>query len=156
MTTSEYAMQDILRTAIQREIDAYALYTNTAEMVQAPHTKEMLKELAAQEVGHRNKLESLLAGKVFGVLSETQQRRVTDLKITDYLVEVPLAPDSDLQDILIVAGKRENASHDLYASLAELAEEGDTAKLFRFLASEELTHKQRVESLYEELFYQDN
>ncbi|MCD6521128.1 MAG: hypothetical protein J7M05_14525 [Anaerolineae bacterium] len=58
--------------------------------------------------------------------------------------------------MLIVAGKREKASHDLYAALAQVTEDPETVQLFEFLANEELTHKNRVESLYEELVYQDN
>ncbi len=151
MATPTNVIQDILKTAIQREIDAYTLYSTAAERVKLPHAKELLQDLATQEVGHRNKLEALLAGNVFRVLSKTQQKQVTD-----YLVEVPLAADSDLQDILIVAGKREKASHDLYAALAKVAEDETTVKLFEFLAGEEATHKRRVETLYEELFYKDN
>jgi rubrerythrin len=156
MSTSDNPIHDILRTAIQREIDAYTLYTNAAQMIETPHAQEILKDLAAQEVGHRNRLESLLKGNVFRVISKGQQQRVVDLKITDHLVEEPLAPDSDLQDILIVAGKRESASHDLYAALATVSEDGDTRKLFEFLANEELTHKHRVESLYDEIVYKEN
>lgn len=109
-----------------------------------------------QEQGHRNRLESLLKGKVFQVLSKTQQKKVIDLKITDYLIEVPLVSDSDLQDILIVAGKREKASHGLYTALAQVSEDAETVKLFGFLANEELGHKNRVETLYEQIVLKDN
>jgi rubrerythrin len=156
MSTPDNAIQDILRTAIQRENDAYALYNSASEKVDAASAREMLQDLAAQEVGHRRRLEGLLAGRVFRVLSVDQQRKVTDLKITDYLVEEPLADDSDIQDVLIVAGKREKGSHDLYAALAQVADDADTAKLFEFLAAEELTHKNRVESLYEDLVLKEN
>ena len=156
MSTSDNPIHDILRTAIQREIDAYTLYSTTADKVQAPHAKQILQDLAAQELGHRKRLESLLAGNVFRVVSRAQQKQVQDLKITDYLVEVPLTPDSDFQDILIVAGKREKGSHDLYAALAKVSDDADTVKLFDFLANEELAHKNRVESLYEEIVYKDN
>ena len=156
MSTSDNAIRDILRTAIQREIDAYTLYTNAAKMIETPHVREILNDLAAQEVGHRNKLEGLLNGNVFRVISKGQQQQVVDLKITDYLVEEPLSPDSDFQDILIVAGKRESASHNLYASLAKVSADEDTVRLFEFLAKEELTHKHRVESLYDEIVYKEN
>jgi rubrerythrin len=149
-------MQNILRTAIQREIDANTLYSRAAEMVKTPHAAAMLKELAAQEVGHRNKLEGLLAGKTSRVLSKVDPKKVQDLKITDYLIEVPLAADSDLQDILIVAGKREKGSYDLYTALAQVAGDAEIVKLFEFLASEEATHKHRVEALYEEIVLKDN
>ncbi len=156
MSTADNALQSIIRTAIQREIDAYTLYSTAAKTVQNAQAREMLKDLATQEEGHRKKLEGLLAGKVFRVLSKAQQRKVVDLKITDYLIEEPLAADSDFQTILIVAGKRERASFELYSALARVAEDGETKKLFEFLANEELTHKHRVESLYDELVYKEN
>lgn len=156
MSTSDNPLHDILRTAIQREIDAYTLYTNAAQMVDTPHTQEILKDLAAQEVGHRNRLEALLKGNVFRALSKVRQQKVVDLKITDYLVEVPLAPDSGFQDILIVAGKRESASHALYSALAQVSDDEEATKLFEFLANEEMTHKHRVESLYDEIVYKEN
>ncbi len=156
MTTPENAVQSILRTAMQRESDAYNLYTTAAKMVETAYVKEMLSDLAAQETGHRAKLEGLLKGRIFRVLSKPQEKKVVDLKITDYLVEEPLAPDSDFQTVLIVAGKREKASHDLYTSLAQITDDGETNKLFQFLANEELTHKNRIEKLYEELVLKDN
>ena len=156
MSTADNALQSIIRTAIQREIDAYTLYSTAGKAAQNAQAKEMLKDVAAQEEGHRKKLEGLLAGKVFRVLSKTQQRKVVDLKITDYLIEEPLSPDSDFQTILIVAGKRERASFELYSALARVAGDTDTKRLFEFLASEELTHKHRVESLYDELVYKEN
>jgi len=156
MSSSENPIHDILRTAIQREIDSHTLYSNAAKMIDARHAQDMLKDLAAQEQGHRERLEALLRGNVFRALSRVQQRKVTDLKITDILVEEPLAPDSDFQDILIVAGKRERASHELYDTLARVSEDADTKKLFEFLANEELTHKHRVEALYDEIVYQEN
>jgi rubrerythrin len=153
---SDNAIREILQVAVQREIDAYNLYHSAAAMVDTPHSKETLNDLALQEVGHRNRLQALLDGNRFRAISRAQQKKVTDLKITDYLVEVPLTPNSDFQDILIVAGKREKASHDLYAALAEVADDEETTQLFQFLASEELGHKNRVETLYEQIVYKDN
>jgi len=156
MSTPDNAVQQVLRTAIQREIDAHNLYNSAVEIVDNAQAKEMLKDLAAQELGHRAKLESLLAGRVFRVLSGAQQKQVEDLRITDYLVEAPLTEGSDFQDVLIVAGKRENASHELYSALAEVADDEDTKQLFSYLATEELTHKRRVETLYDQIVYREN
>lgn len=156
MNTSGNALEDILRVAIQREIDAYTLYNNMAKITESAPAVEILNDLAAQEMGHRRKLEGLLEGRVFKVLSKAQQAKVTDLKITDYLLEEPLAADSDFQDVLIVAGKREKASHELYEALTRVADDEDTKKLFIYLANEELAHKRRIENLYDELVYREN
>lgn len=149
-------LQSVIRTAIQREIDANTLYNNAAKLATTPHGRDLLLDMAAQELGHRNRLEAMLKGDVFKVLSRKQQKQVVDLKITDYLVEEPLSADSDLQNILIVAGKREKGSFELYSAMARVAGDPEIVKLFEFLANEEMTHKRRVEMMYDELVYQDN
>lgn len=156
MPAMDEQMEQILQTAIQREIDAHNLYSSTAEEVDRPEAKSILEELAAQEVGHRERLETLLEGGRFRAISKAQQKKVVDLKITDYLVEAPLDAESDLQDVLIVAGKREKASRDLYTALGEVAEDEDVKNLFDFLATQEAQHKKRVETLYEKVVYQWN
>ena len=156
MSPSENPLHDILRTAIQREIDAHNLYSSAADKVETPHAKGILQELATQELGHRRRLEALLEGNALRVVSRSAQKKVEDLKLTDYLIEVPLGADPDFQDILIVAGKREKASHDLYAALAIVSDDDETTQLFDFLATEELTHKRRVETLYEDIVYKEN
>lgn len=156
MDTSLTSLQQILRTAIQREIEANALYNRAAETVKAPEARDLLRDLALQELGHRHRLEALLEGNLWVALSEAQARKVQDLKITDYLIEVPLTAEASIQDILIVAGKREAGSHALYAGLAQVAEADEARRLFEFLAAEELMHKQRIEALYERLFYAEN
>lgn len=156
MSTLSNPLQSIIRTAIQREIDANTFYSNVAKLAITPHGRDLLLDMAAQELGHRNRLEAMLKGDVFKVLSRKQQKQVVDLKITDYLVEEPLSADSDLQTILIVAGKREKASSELYSALARVAGDPEVVKLFEFLANEEMTHKRRVETMYDELVYQDN
>ncbi len=156
MSTATNPLQSIIHTAIQREIDAHALYTNAAKIAATPHARDLLLDMAAQELGHRNRLEAMLKGDTFKILTRKQQKQVVDLKITDYLVEEPLSADSDLQAILIIAGKREKSSFELYSALARVAGDADTVKLFEFLATEELTHKRRVEMMYDELVYQEN
>lgn len=156
MKTSPPSLENILRTAIQREVEANALYSRLAEMVTSPQAQDLLRDLALQELGHRNRLQALLERDVLSALSEAQNRKIQDLKITDYLVEVPITPEADVQDILIVAGKREAASHALYQGLSQVAEQAEVRRLFEFLAAEELAHKGRIEALYEQLFYAEN
>ncbi|MHB1356317.1 MAG: ferritin-like domain-containing protein [Anaerolineae bacterium] len=156
MSTLSNPLQSIILTAIQREIDANTMYSNAAKMAITPNGRDLLFEMAAQELGHRNRLEAMLKGDTFKVLSKKQQKQVVDLKITDYLVEEPLSADSDLQTILIVAGKREKGSFELYSAMARVAGDPDSVKLFEFLANEELAHKRRVEAMYDELVYLDN
>jgi rubrerythrin len=156
MSTLSNPLQSIIHIAIQREIAANALYSHAAELAATPNGRDLLLDMAAQELGHRNRLEAMLKGDLFKVLTRKQQKQVVDLKITDYLVEEPLDANSDLQTILIVAGMREKGSFELYSAMARVAGDPDSTKLFEFLANEEMTHKRRVEAMYDELVYQEN
>lgn len=149
-------LENILGVAIQREEAAAALYDGAAKQVEPGPVLDLLIELKQQEIGHKLRLQSLLDKGTFRRISAVQRRQVEDLKLTDYLKEESLAPDTDLQGVLIVAGKREKASHDLYAGLAQVTDDPEVNELFRFLANEELGHKHRIETMYEELFLQDN
>ena len=41
-------------------------------------------------------------------------------------------------------------------ALAQVSDDEDAKKLFNFLAAEELAHKNRIESLYEDVIYAQN
>ncbi len=153
MQTTSSPYQEILRTAMERESEARQLYLDMSERVENQRAQELLQELAAQEEGHRRRLEALLEHGILPDQLARQSKRIEDLGITDFLQETPLDENSDVQQVLIVAGKREAGSHDLYSALASIAEDEETETLFRFLAEQELEHKHRIESLYEELYY---
>jgi hypothetical protein len=73
-------------------------------------------------LGHRRKLEALLAGDVFQTVRPGPAqagRRSQDHGLSRGSA---LTDRSDFQDILIVAGQREKASYEHYTALAQVAE----------------------------------
>jgi rubrerythrin len=60
------------------------------------------------------------------------------------------------QDIVIIAMKREEASRNLYADLAERFAGSDTGALFSRLSAEEAEHKLRFEKIYDDEILKDN
>jgi rubrerythrin len=145
--------EGIIRRAIRFEEDAYTFYTGASKMVKLPHVQDMLNELAGEEVKHKERLEELLEGDTEQIIA-AKQGKIEDLKLADYLVASPLDEDATLQDVLIVAMQREKNSHDFYNLMAGLASEV-AKELFQFLAQEELGHKNKVETLYDEIVYQE-
>ena len=125
-------------------------------MVERAHIRAALEDLATEEVKHKEQLQALLAGDTARILSVRKRGQIEDLKLAEYLVPRPLDPKASLQDVLIVAMHREKSSHEFYSTMAEIAEEEASRSLFDFLAQEELVHKNKVESLYDEVVYQDN
>jgi rubrerythrin len=155
MPDKDTKIEQILRKAIQFEEAAFEFYTSAVEMVQQPHIKSVLQDLAAEEVKHKERLQKLLEGNVQAIVAVRKRDQIQDLKLAEYLVSQPLGPDATFQDVLIVAMHREKSSNEFYSVMASIAEEGETKDLFAFLAQEELGHKNRIEKLYDEFVYQE-
>ena len=120
------------------------------------HIKELLGELAQEELGHKVALEKMLANpsQISGQVAALQQADVVDYKIADHLIARPLGPDSTFQDVCIFAAQKEQESHQLYRDLAS-QNTGEVADLLEAMAKDELRHKNLVEGWYEEIVYQE-
>jgi rubrerythrin len=149
-------IEQILREAIQGEVDSYDLYTNAMDLVRAEHIKELLGELAQEELGHKAALEKMLAepSQIRGRVAALQKAGIVDYKIADHLVARPLGPDSTFQDVCILAAQKEQESHELYRDLAS-QNTGEVGDLLEAMAKDELRHKNLVEGWYEEIVYQE-
>lgn len=154
MPEKHMTVEGIIQRAIQVEEDAYRFYTTASEMVEPPHVRDMLKELAGEEVKHKEKLEELLAGDTEQIIAAQQSQKIQDLKLADYLVAPPLNADATIQDVLIIAMQREKNAHEFYNLMTGLASE-TTREMFQFLAQEELGHKNKVEVLYDNIVYKE-
>ena len=148
-------VEGIIRRAIRFEEDAYNFYTGASAMVKLPHVKDMLNELAGEEVKHKEKLEGLLAGDTEQIVAAKQRQKIEDLKLADYLVASPLDEEATLQDVLLSAMQREKNSHDFYDLMAGMAASEAAKELFQLLAQEELGHKNKVEVLYDDIVYKE-
>lgn len=149
-------VEGILSEAIQGEIESYELYSTAVELVQAEHIKQLLRELAQEELGHKAALERMLANpsQLRGQVRALQAATVEDYKIADHLVVRPLGPDSTFQDVCIFAARKEQQSHQLYRSLAA-QNTGESREVLEAMAKDELRHKNLVEGWYEEVVYQE-
>jgi rubrerythrin len=154
MPAQELTIKEIISKAIDFEQDAYEFYTDAIEMVKHQHIKDALKDLADQEVEHKTKLQKLRDGDLDTAVPATG-KKIQDLKLAEYLIPPTLDENATFQDILLVAMHREKSSFDFYTQMAHLTQDEATKKLFEFLAQEELAHKNKVETIYDEGIYQD-
>ena len=148
-------VEGIIQRAIRFEEDAYEFYTGASEMGKLTHVKDMLKDLASDEVKHKEKLEELLAGDTEQIVAAKQRQQIQDLKLADYLVAPPLDEDATIQDVLMIAMQREKNSHEFYNLMAGIAASEAAKELFQLLAQEELGHKNKIEILYDDIIYQE-
>lgn len=141
----EATFEKIISFAIGKEDEAAKLYKDLSGRVQKPNAKVMFDELAAEEVKHGEFLKGMTEKSIPDLPSE----KVTDLKISDYLVETPFKPDMDYQDILIMAMKREESAVKLYSDMASRIQEAKIKDLLKFMSQQEAKHKLRLETEYD-------
>ena len=149
------SIEAVMKRAIQIEIEAEALYINAAASVKDEAAQQRLLEMAAQERGHKAKLEDALAGNVRWAIRRSKAEPVQDLRLSDHLTGGSLEPNADYQDILLFAARREKTAYEFYKAMGEMVDDKLTQNLFEMLAAEELRHKYILEKTYEEVVYKD-
>jgi len=142
----EKKFQEIIKFAIQREIESMDFYNKASNMVKHSGTRDLFLDFVKQEEGHKKKLEEVRTGKI--VLGKIE--KIPNLKISDYMIEAELKPDISYGDILRIAMKREERSVKLYTDLNEKNQDEVLRNLFSFLIQEEGKHKYYIEKLYDD------
>ncbi len=126
------------------------------ERVKIPSSKKFLKELAQEELKHKDKLIAIMEKKERISELGSDARNIQNLRIVDVMEDTTLSEDADYQRILVYAAKREKSTYEYYNSLALELEGTDVGELFSNLAQEELMHKNRIEREYDEYVLTEN
>ncbi len=142
------SIDEILVFAIDKEKEAVAFYTELSKKETTDALLLTFRELAQEEARHVKLLTNISKNK--NVIKSYELKKVTDLKISDYLVEMEYSENMVMQDILILAMKREEMAVKLYTQLAMGSVDDESVKLFKLLAQEESKHKLTFEKLYDD------
>jgi rubrerythrin len=145
-TLSCHSVDDVVSFAIEKEEKAMEFYRQCADRAKNPGIKEFFREMVAEEQKHRDMLKDLDSLK----LDEVKLKQVENLKISDYLVDVPFSEDISYQEALIVAMKKEEKALAFYSAWKNKCMSEKASKLFQVLANEEEKHKRKLERLYDE------
>jgi rubrerythrin len=148
---SVLTVRHVLERAIDKEIGSQRLYKELGQKAQDDAAKYAFAELVTQEEGHQQLLERYLSGELGeGALTAGQ---AVDYKIAEHLDQPEISPDMKLDQVFLLAARREVAAHDFYLGLSGIHPEGEVKKLIEGLAAQEMAHKQRVESLYTDVAF---
>jgi rubrerythrin len=141
------SFDEILEMAIKDEQRAANLYTDLAKRSRSDEMRRTFLQFSLEELGHKKKLERIKTGGEI-VISD---KKVQDLKIGDYLVEVNTSRDDlSYQEALIIAMKEEKAAFRLYSDLAARTDDAAARDVLLMLAQEEAKHKLRFEIEYDD------
>lgn len=142
------SVDEILTFAINNEKEAVAFYTELSEKESFSAAKETFKSFAKEEQKHVELISDIKGNK--DKINSYELKKITDLKISDYMVEKEYEPNMIMSDILRIAMKREEKSVKLYNELEGQSSDPQVIKVFKMLAQEEAQHKLALESLYDD------
>ncbi len=147
MNRSEY--EDILKNAIESEIEAQNFYKSVSEKVASPDLKELFSSFVREEKKHQDILE--------GFLSEMPETlpfdESKDYKVAETVDEIPLTTDLKPADAFALAMKKEEAAMAHYSRLADACTDPAQEKIFHDLAAMEREHKLKMEKAFVDIGY---
>ena len=143
-------VNEIIDFAIEKEKEAAEFYRSISEQESFSGTKEMFADFAAEEQKHENLLMEFKKKGVTDRMSEYQLKWITDIKRSDYAVELEYTPGMAYNEILMLAMKREEKALKLYNDFLEQADTDESKRLFKILCQEEAKHKLALETMYDD------
>ena len=147
-------LTELFDTAIYKEIASEALYVAARKNTRDPGAKTLMRELAEEEKKHAEWLKNF-SEKGFAK-HDWHPGKVRDLKISDYLTGGDSLEVASLQDTLIFAMKREQQAVEFYSQMMSVMRDRDAKLLCQRLAQEELKHKLKLETFYDDQFYTED
>ncbi len=142
------SVDEVLDFAIGKEKEAVEFYLSLAKEASQASLKETFEGFSKEEEKHVSLLSDMNANKE--KIDSYKFEEVTDLKISDYMLETEYETGMPMPEILKLAMKREEKSVLLYAALANHTDDEGAKKLFNILVQEESKHKLALESIYDD------
>ena len=142
------SVDEILTFAIDKEKEAVAFYNSLAEQATRSALKQTFQDFAKEEEKHAALLSDISGNKE--KIEAYEFKKVTDLKISDYMVETDYREGMPMPEILKLAMKREEKAVKLYGTLADQTDDAAGKKVFEILVQEEAKHKLALETMYDD------
>ena len=144
-------LEEIVDFAIEKEREAAEFYQHISDNEEDfSGSKQMFAEFAAEEEKHEKILQEFKAQGITKSLEEYQLKWITDIKRSDYLVDLDYEQGMPYNEILLLAMKREEKALKLYNDFLDQADTDEGKKLFKILCQEEAKHKLALETIYDD------
>lgn len=149
------SVDEVLNFAIDREKEAVEFYAKLAKEATRTALKQTFESFSKEETKHVDMLSDIAGHK--DKIDSYQFKEITDLKISDYMIERDYEEGMPMPEILKLAMKKEEKAVKLYGDLADQTDHADATKVFEILVQEEKKHKLALETMYDDyLAEQDN
>ena len=145
-------VNELIARAAEEEDKSYKFYMDAIDLTEDAAAKIWLKELAEEELKHKEMLQDFDNTKI----TKFEPGEIQDLRITEFLTDKEVTDIKNFQDVLIVAMKKEQKAYNFYVSMAQSSDSENMKSLCKFLAQEELKHKHKIELSYDEIIFREN
>ncbi len=145
-------VKELIIKAAEEEDNSYKFYMDAINLTKDAAAKIWLKELAEEEIKHKEMLQNFDTSKI----TKFEPGETQDLHITEFLIDKDVTGIKDFQDVLIVAMKKEQKAYNFYVSMAQSSDNEDMRNLCKILAQEELKHKHKIELYYDDIVFREN
>jgi rubrerythrin len=143
-------LEAILNFAIENEIEAVEFYTSLTNEETFSGSTKMFSEFAEEERKHQKMLEDFKAKGITASIEGYKLEWITDIKRSDYVVDMEYSPGMGYNEILLLAMKKEEKALKLYNEFLTQADSDESKKLFKILCQEEAKHKLALETMYDD------
>ena len=144
-------LEAIIDFAIEKEREAAAFYEQISnDEEDFSGSKQMFAEFAAEEQKHEKILMEFKTKGISKSLEEYQLKWITDIKRSNYLVDLTYEKGMPYNEILLLAMKREEKALALYNDFLAKTDTDESKKLFKILCQEEAKHKLALETIYDD------
>lgn len=160
MTNIPFSAEETLKIAIQIEENGKEFYEGMVPEVDESPIKDLFKDLATQEVNHKNTFKEMLgeaelergediSSLLYGELEDSYLEALADSKIFNPANEnISAAKQVGSRDEMIaIAISLEKDTILYYYELLELAKSSDDQELIKQVIEEEKTHVKRLASI---------
>ena len=143
-------LEAILDFAIEKEKEAAEFYTSISKEEAFSGTGKMFEEFAEEERKHQQLLEDFKGKGISAGMDDYKFKWITDIKRSNYVVDLEYKSGMGYNDILMLAMKREEKALQLYNDFLDKADSEESRTLFKMLCQEEAKHKLALETMYDD------
>ncbi len=142
------SVEEVIDFAVGKEKEAVSFYLSLAKEAKQASLKETFERFSKEEEKHVDLLSDMAGNQE--KIDAYEFKEVTDLKISDYMLDTEYKEGMPMSEILKLAMKREEKAVLLYTALGGHTEDEGAKKVFKILVQEESKHKLALESMYDD------
>ena len=149
-----YTREAALEMAVGMESKGFEDYKKAYRIARNALAKDMLKDLALDELKHKYTLEKAFFQETVS-LHDSGSIQGPEMRLTLLFEDRELREGSTEQDVLLHAIHEEKRSADFYGKMAAQCKGAPMGAMFKRLAKDEQVHLSRLEDLYERIYMKE-